>query len=153
VGRFSPWPAQLSSASAQSSWRSRPAPLISTGRCQVGPGASWTPLVSLTFSRAGNRYAPDPLPRTLRSNPSPFLCSSFAPLVGAILVDRSPLTMPQRCPAESPLLRHLAPSRTEMSPRTTARVWRYRVIRAPPQRLGPKARRQTRDMTGRSCAS
>jgi hypothetical protein len=90
VEHFSPWSAQLISASAQSSRHSRPTPSLSVGRYQVGPGTSWTPPVSITSSWAGNRYAPDPLPRLLRSNPSPFLCSGFMPITGAIPVDRLP---------------------------------------------------------------
>jgi hypothetical protein len=58
--------------------RSRPAPSASSGCCQVGPGASRTPHVSLTPSRAGNRYTPDPLPCSLPPKPVPFLCCDTA---------------------------------------------------------------------------
>jgi hypothetical protein len=51
--------------------RSRPAPSASSGRCQVGPGTSRTPRVSLTSSRAGNCHAPYPLP--LKPVPFPLL--------------------------------------------------------------------------------
>jgi hypothetical protein len=54
--------------------RSWPMPPASSGRCHVGPGASWTPPVSLTSSRAGNCYAPDSLPL----KPVPFLCCDTA---------------------------------------------------------------------------
>jgi hypothetical protein len=49
-------------------------PSASSGRCQVGPGASRTPPTSLTSLRAGNRYAPDPLPCLLPLKSIPFLC-------------------------------------------------------------------------------
>jgi hypothetical protein len=52
---------------------SRPMPSASSGRCQVGPGASWTPHVNLTPSRAGNHYAPDPPPCPLPPKLIPFL--------------------------------------------------------------------------------
>jgi hypothetical protein len=58
--------------------QSRPAPSTSSGRCQVGPDASRTPPVSLTSSRAGNRYAPNLLPRPLPFKPIPFLCYNTA---------------------------------------------------------------------------
>jgi hypothetical protein len=60
------------------------------GTLPNGPSASWSPPVSLTSLWAGNHYAPDPLTRPLCSNPSPFLCFGFAPLTGAILIDRPP---------------------------------------------------------------
>jgi hypothetical protein len=54
--------------------RSWPAPSASSRRCQVGPGTSRTPHVSLTPSRAGNCYAPNPPPCPLLPKPIPFLC-------------------------------------------------------------------------------
>jgi hypothetical protein len=77
----SPWTAQHGSASAQSSRQSRPAPSVSMGRCQVGPGASPTPPVSLSSSWAENRYAPDPLSRPLPSqtHPLPLLARVATP--------------------------------------------------------------------------
>jgi hypothetical protein len=70
-GPLSPRSAQLG-ASLGPIQHAKPAtPSISSGRCQAGPSASRTPPISLSFSWAKNRYAPDPLPRPLRSNPSP----------------------------------------------------------------------------------
>jgi hypothetical protein len=133
VGRFSPRPAQLGSASAQSSRRSWPTQSVSAGRCQVGPNISRTPPVSLTSSRVGNRYAPDPLPRPLRSNTSSFLCSGFALLIGTIPVDREPSSHALALPHSGPLLRRLAPSHTETSPRTTTHMCHCRagIVTAP----------------------
>jgi hypothetical protein len=71
VGHFSPRPAQLGSASAQSGRRSRPVPSVSVGRCQVSPGASRTLPISLSTSRVEtathptryhSRYPPKPIP-------------------------------------------------------------------------------------------
>jgi hypothetical protein len=69
-------------SSSQSSMRSRPMPSASSGCCQAGPNASWTPHVSLSPSQAetvthpthyGARYPPKPIP---------FLCPSpHCPLV------------------------------------------------------------------------
>jgi hypothetical protein len=124
VGRVSPRLAQLGSASAQSSRRSRPAPSAPSGRCQMGLDASRTPLVSLTSSRGG---------KPLRTRPCS-VSSQIRPLSSAPASHRSPTqfrltgrprAVPQRYPAESPLL-CLAPSRTATSPRTTARVCRCR---------------------------
>jgi hypothetical protein len=54
--------------------RSQPAPFACSRRCQMGPDTLRTPPVNLTSSRAGNRYAHDPLPRPLTLKPVPFLC-------------------------------------------------------------------------------
>jgi hypothetical protein len=97
VGHFSPRPAQLGSASPQSSRQSRLRPSVSAGRCQVGLDTSRTPPVSLTSSWAGNCYAPDLLPRPLRSNPSP---SSAA----------TPSITTSQIPAGGPATRHHPPS-------------------------------------------
>jgi hypothetical protein len=53
-------------------------PSASSGRCQVGPGTSRTPHVSLTPSWAGNHYAPDLPARQLPPKPVPFLCCDTA---------------------------------------------------------------------------
>jgi hypothetical protein len=68
---FSPWLAQLGTASAQSIGQSRPMPFASLGCCQARPSSSRTPHVSLSPSRAetvkhltryGARYPPKPVP-------------------------------------------------------------------------------------------
>jgi hypothetical protein len=70
-GPVSPRSAQLGASHGPIQLAKPAAPSVSSGRCQADPSASQTPPISLTSSRAKNLYAPDPLPRPLRSNPSP----------------------------------------------------------------------------------
>jgi hypothetical protein len=75
-----------------------------------------------------NCYTPDPLRRPVPSQTCPL--SSAPAVLRSPAQFRStgrPRAVPQRCPAESPLLRRLAPSRTETSPRTTARMCHCRT--------------------------
>jgi hypothetical protein len=74
VGRFLHGRPSSAPTPAHLRVRSWPTPSASSGRCHVVPGVSRTPPISLTSSQAGNRYAPDPLPRPLPLKPVPFLC-------------------------------------------------------------------------------
>jgi hypothetical protein len=74
VGRFLCGRPSSALTSTHLRMRSRPAPFASSRRCQMGPDTSQTPPVNLTSSRAGNRYAHDPLPQPLTLKPVPFLC-------------------------------------------------------------------------------
>jgi hypothetical protein len=77
VGRFSPRPAQLGSASAQLSRQSQPAPSVSVGRCKVGPTPHGPHLSASLLCRWKTTMHPtDLLPRPLRSNPSPSSASA-----------------------------------------------------------------------------
>jgi hypothetical protein len=78
MGRFLRGRPSLALTLAHLHVRSRHTPSASSGRCQVGPCVSWTPLVRLTSSRAGNRYAPDPLPRPSSLKPIPLLYCNTA---------------------------------------------------------------------------
>jgi hypothetical protein len=80
-GPFSPWPPQLSSASAQSSRRSWPVLSASSGCYQVSPDVSWTHTsASLLHGR-----------KTLHTRPTIAPCTlPYRPLSSAPALRRSP---------------------------------------------------------------
>jgi hypothetical protein len=146
VGRFlRGWPSSEPTP-AHLLVRSQPAPFASSGRCQVDPSASWTPPVSLTSSRAGNRYAPNPLPCPLPLKPIPF---PLLRLRAAHRCNFGRSTALEPCPSTASLRAAAVPSGSI----THRDVPSHHCTCVLPQRLGPKADRQTRDTTGRSCAS
>jgi hypothetical protein len=94
----------------------------SSGHCQAGPSVLRTPHVSLSPSRAETVMHPIATTPGTLPNPSPSSApASCRSSVQFRSTDR-PRAVPQCCPAESPLLHRLAPSRTDASPRATARL-------------------------------
>jgi hypothetical protein len=104
VGRFlCGWPSSAPTT-AHLRVRSQPTPSASSGRCQVGLGASRTPHVSLTSSRQETATHPTRYRGRYRSNSSPSSAATLSVVAGQIPID-GPSTCHHPAPLGRPRVR------------------------------------------------